>query len=57
MAFSANNREVPIEDPMEQVVKRFARLMRSRDPVLVSQEHDDVRLRLQWYRRILDSLE
>jgi predicted dehydrogenase len=57
IAFSGNNREVTIGDPMKELVKHFALLVRSRDPVLVDLDLDLVRQRLDWYRQILGKLE
>jgi hypothetical protein len=57
IAFSANDTEVVIADPMKEVVKRFARLVRSRDSILMDDDRDRIRQRLEWYRQILDKLE
>jgi hypothetical protein len=57
IAFSANNGEVVISDPVKESVNRFALLMRSRDPVLMDFERDLVRQRLEWYQQIMDKLE
>ena len=57
IAFSANGREVSIGDPVKELVKRFALLVRSRDPDLMDFDRDLVRLRLGWYRQILGKLE
>jgi hypothetical protein len=57
IAFSANGTEVAIEDPVTEVVKHFARLVRSRDSVLMDRDRDRIRQRLKWYRQILDKLE
>jgi hypothetical protein len=57
IAFSANGMEVPIEDPVTQVVKRFALLVRNRDRVLIDHDHDRIRQRLNWYLQILAELK
>jgi hypothetical protein len=57
IVFSANGREVTIADPTKEVVKRFALLVRSCDSVLMEEECDRIRQRLNWYRQILDKLE
>jgi hypothetical protein len=57
IAFSANGREAAVSDPVKEVVKRFAMLVRSRDPVLVDSERNRVRQRLAWYRQILGELK
>jgi hypothetical protein len=56
IAFSANGTEVAIQDPMKEVVKHFARLVRSRDSVLMEDDHNRIRQRHQWYREILAKL-
>lgn len=57
IVFSANNTEVAIADPMKELVKHFALLVRSRDSVLMEEDCDRIRQRLKWYRQILDKLE
>jgi hypothetical protein len=57
VAFLANGREVVIGDPVKELVKRFALLVRSRDSVLVDFDRDLVRQRLEWYRQILGKLK
>ncbi len=57
IAFAANGKKVPVEDPVERVVKRFALLVRSRDAALIDDDCDRIRQRLDWYRRIMDKLE
>jgi len=57
IAFSANGREAAVSDPVKEVVKRFALLVRSRDPVLGDSERNRVRQRLAWYRQILGELK
>jgi hypothetical protein len=57
IAFSANGMEVAIADPTKELVQRFALLVRSRDSVLMAEDWDRIRQRLNWYRQILDKLE
>jgi len=56
MAFSADGKEVTIDDPMKQLIARFASMVRDRDPALVDSQRELVRQRLQWYRQILRQL-
>jgi GFO/IDH/MocA oxidoreductase family protein len=56
ITFSANSTEVAAADPMKELVKRFALLVRSRDSVLIEEDCDRIRQRHQWYRQILDKL-
>ena len=56
IAFSANGKEVTINDPMKQLIARFASMVRDRDPALVDSQRELVRQRLQWYRQILRQL-
>ena len=57
IALSAKGREVAIEDPMRQLVKHFAGLVRSRDSGLMDHDRERIRQRLEWYRQILSKLE
>lgn len=57
IGFSAKGREVAIEDPMKQVVKHFALLVRGRDSVLIDDDCNRIRQRLEWYRQILKRLQ
>ena len=57
MVFSANSTEVSIADPMKELVKHFALLVRSRDSALMDNDRDRIRQRLKWYRQILEKLE
>jgi hypothetical protein len=57
IGFSANGRGVAIEDPMKQVVKHFALLVRGRDSVLIDDDCNRIRQRLEWYRQILNRLQ
>jgi len=56
IAFSANGKEATIDDPMKQLIARFAAMVRDRDPALVDSQRELVRQRLQWYRQILRQL-
>lgn len=56
IAFAAKGQVASIGDPMKELVKRFALLVRSRDPVLMDLNRDLVRQRLGWYRQILGKL-
>ena len=55
--FSANDRQTTIEDPTPEVVKRFALLVRRRDSILMAEDRDRIRQRINWYRQILDQLK
>lgn len=55
--FFANGREVAVSDPVNELVKRFAALMRTRNKVSMDFERDLVRQRLDWYRQILGELK
>src|SRR5437868_347831 len=57
ITFFANDRQVTIEDPTRKLVKHFARLVRSRDSMLIDHERDRISQRLRWYRQILNQLE
>lgn len=57
IAFSANGMKVAIEDPIKKLVNQFARLVRSRDSVVIDHERHRIRQRLHWYRQILNQLE
>jgi hypothetical protein len=56
IAFAADGSKATIEDPVHQMVKRFAALMRSRDPFLMECERNVMRQRLEWHRQILTQL-
>ncbi len=56
MFFAANGHEVSISDPTSQLVGRFARLTSERDLTVMEVEREQVRVRLQWYRQILERL-
>ena len=57
IGLSANGREVAIEDPMKQVVKHFALLVRGRDAALIDADCNRIHQRLEWYRQILNRLQ
>jgi hypothetical protein len=57
IVFSANSTEVAIADPTKELVKHFALLVRSGNPVLLDNDRDRIRQRLKWYRQILNRLE
>jgi hypothetical protein len=57
ISFSAHNMEITIGDPIKELVKRFALLVRNRDLVWMDFERDLVLQRLNWYRQILAKLE
>jgi hypothetical protein len=57
IAFSASGREVTIPDPTKELFKHFTVFVLGRDPVLIIEECDRIRQRLNWYRQIMARLE
>lgn len=57
IVFAANGREVAIADPTKELVKHFALLVRNQDSVLIDQDRDRIRQRLEWFRQIMDKLK
>jgi hypothetical protein len=55
-SFSGNGREVPVSDPMQRLVFRFAESLRSPNPSCIAVEGEAVRQRLRLYRDILSCL-
>jgi hypothetical protein len=54
--FSGNGREVAVADPMQQLVCRFAELLRRPDPSAIATDVQAVRQRLRLYHDILSRL-
>ena len=55
-SFSGNGREVAVPDPMQQLVGRFAELVRRPNPSCIAVEGETVRQRLRLYQEILSHL-
>jgi hypothetical protein len=55
-SFVRNGRVVPVADPMEQLVLRFAECLSSGRAASVAAEGEAVRQRLRLYREVLDRL-
>jgi len=55
-SFSGNGREVAVPDPMQQLVARFAELVRHPNPSCIAVEGELVRQRLRLYHDILSQL-
>jgi hypothetical protein len=56
ITFSANGAKVAIFDPVRQLVRSFSQLVRNRDGVVLSLEHNLIRQRLVWYGQLLSQL-
>ena len=55
-SFSGNGRKVPVADPMQQLVFRFAELVRRPNPSCIAVEGEAVRQRLRLYHDILSRI-
>jgi len=55
-SFSGNGREVPVADPMQQLVFRFSEFLRNPNPSRIAVEGEAVRQRLRLYHNILSRL-
>ena len=50
--FSARGREIALPDPIKELVKSFAVLVKNPDPISMEPQRKVIRQRLDWYRQI-----